>query len=262
MTEKIRDDYYSIKMLSNSSLKNFLDYSPLKAWYLFKNGIKETPALINGRAIHCVVLEPEVFDNEFMVMPPDINLRTKDGRAERDALLETGKTVLKGDQYKLAINIHDAVYNSPNCAKLLEGDPEVEFFTKFGDIEFKGKVDLINYEKGYVLDLKTTLDARPEQFAKECINRYYFMQAWVYREIARRNGHDIKNFIFIAVEKEPPFSKSIIRVTDEQFEIGCAMFDEAMTRYKVALENENRDFDNRIYTVDTPAWLLKKWLGE
>ena len=57
----VRPDYYSIKALSNSKLKNFSEYSPKKALYLMENGGKETKALIEGRMVHKAVLEPETF---------------------------------------------------------------------------------------------------------------------------------------------------------------------------------------------------------
>ena len=76
----VRPDYYDIKMLSNSGLKLFLEYSPFKAQYLYKESIKETPALVLGRAIHKIILETDEFYDEFAVFPASLKRTTKEGK--------------------------------------------------------------------------------------------------------------------------------------------------------------------------------------
>jgi exodeoxyribonuclease VIII len=251
----MRPNYYDIKKLSNSSLKYFLDYPPKKAFYLWNEPTKETPALIFGRAYHCLILEPETFDDQFGVLDPAVNLRTKEGRAEKEKLLESGKTILKYDDYQTMLEMKDALYSCDNIKKMLSGIKcETEYFKKMLGEEIKGKLDA--EKPNAIIDLKTTLDASPQAFMRECINRHYFMQGWLYCQLA-----DKKNFAFIAQEKTPPYSAAIYVMTEEQLQIGHALFDEAITAYKFAKENQKDDYSKEIARMDTPEWYVKKWLS-
>ena len=257
-----RPDYYSIKLPSNSSLKNFLDYSPKKAFYLYKERIKETQAVIFGRAIHKAVYEKKDFDEEFTVLPEDINLRTKAGREERDALMASGKTILKAEHYELCQNVYRSLWDSPIASKFLRGQREKEYFGEIDGLKIKAKVDIINVSKSFIGDLKTTQDAHPDVFTRECIKRKYFMQGWLYRELASQNGDHVKHFVFTAVEKEPPFSRSVLIMEDEQFEIGKAQALTAIARFKYAEKNQGEDYDKNIERFDLPNWYVNQWLGE
>ena len=261
-----RPDYYSIKALSNSKLKNFSEYSPKKALYLMENGGKETKALIEGRMVHKAVLEPETFFDEFDFLPEDFNGRTKAGKEQKKELEASGKTILTHDQKILCDNICSRLLESKTAQKLLTGLPEVEFFGERDGIKLKSKVDLINPEQGFICDLKTTQNVAPEAFIKECEKRQYFQQAWFYRYMANQAGHKIKNFYFVNIEKEPPFSVSIVQISETQFEIGQQMFEHNFALYKYALKNENRDFDqphlgSKSFIYECPEWMEKKYLG-
>lgn len=259
-----RPDYYSIKMLSNSSLKLFGDYSPRKALHLMNNGLKETDALIMGRLIHHQTLEPDTFFDFYEYLPDGFNLRTKENKAFYQDIIDSGKTPVKPDMRKLADAITNRIFESKNAKNLLSGIAEKEYFGEIDGIKIKSKVDLVNPDRGYILDLKTTLNAEPEAFIKEMENRYYLQQAWLYRELANQNGENIKKFFFLNVEKVEPFSMSIVEVSKLQFEIGKEQFYHNLALYKYALENPDKDFDSlpegtKTFIYDTPEWMVRKY---
>ena len=266
-TEQTRPDYYSIKMLSNSSLKLFSDNSPRTALYLMENGIKETDALIFGRYVHSCALEPDTIDKEYHLLPEDFNLRTKANKELYQEILASGKMPIKWAMQQTANEMMDRIFESKNAKMLLKGIPEKEYFATIDGIEIKSKVDLVNPEKGYILDLKTTLNAEPNAFIKEMENRKYFQQAWLYREMANLNGENITKFFFLNIIKEKPYTMSIIEVSDEQFQIGEAMFRHSFSLYKQALKTPDKDFDSfpagqRHFCYDTPLWISRKYLGD
>jgi exodeoxyribonuclease VIII len=64
--------------LSYSSLKAF-SISP-KHFINYRNKPKETtPALTYGQALHCMLLEPQEFNDTFTIMP-SVDKRTKEGK--------------------------------------------------------------------------------------------------------------------------------------------------------------------------------------
>jgi len=69
-------DYHSNKSISASGLKEISSTSVTD--YLNKK-FKTSLALELGSAIHTIILEPELFDTEFHIMP-NIDLRTKAGK--------------------------------------------------------------------------------------------------------------------------------------------------------------------------------------
>jgi len=265
--EQTRPDYYSLKMLSDSSLKLFSDNSPRTALYLMKNGIKETDALIFGRFIHSCCLEPDTVDKEYHLLPSDFNLRSKANKELYQSIIDSGKMPIKWDMQQKANEMVDRIFESKNAKMLLKGIAEKEYFATIDGIEMKSKVDLVNSEKGYILDLKTTLNAEPEAFIKEMENRKYFQQAWLYRHMANLNGENIKKFFFLNITKEMPYTMSIIEVSDEQFQIGEAMFWHSFSLYKQALKTPDKDFDSfpsgqKHFVYDTPLWISRKYLGD
>lgn len=266
-TEQTRVDYYSIDMLSTSRLKLFAQYTPLKAWYLAKEKPVETPALIMGRACHAAVLEPEQFDKEFVFLPDDFRGTTKDGKALKKEIIDSGRLPLTKDQKEVINGICNRILGSKNAKALIAGNVEQEFFGEMQGLPYKAKMDTINPKKRFISDLKTTLDATPEVFIKECEKRGYFTQAFAYIEMAKQAGIEIDKFFFIAVEKKAPYCCSIIEVSDIQMQIGEAHFNHAMALYKFALKNPTYDYDvfpqgQKHFVYDTPNWIVKKYLGD
>lgn len=252
--EKQRPDYYSIKKLSNSSLKYFLEYPPKKAFFLWNESVEETHALIFGRAAHCYLLEPEVFDEQFAVLSEDINLRTKAGKEERDNLLEKGLTVITHNDFVAIEEMRKSLFSNEKIAQLLKDiKAETEYFDKIEGLDLKAKLDA--EKKNVVLDYKTCQDASEERFMKECIKRHYFMQGYLYTQISKK-----EHFVFIAQEKKPPYSCGIYAMTADQFEIGRQLFLEAVASYKYAEKNKLEDYASEIVRMETPDWYMNKWI--
>ena len=72
------DAYHSGPGDSSSRIKTALTSA---AHYLAYKSTDATPAMALGTAIHALVLEPDTWRNE-LVIAPDINRRTKAGKAE------------------------------------------------------------------------------------------------------------------------------------------------------------------------------------
>ena len=81
-----------------------------------------TPELILGDACHDAILQPDLFRQKWLTLPP-LNLRTNAGRAERDAFIaeHPGASILSVDDYATALAVRDAVYRHPTASKLLTG---------------------------------------------------------------------------------------------------------------------------------------------
>lgn len=103
-----------------------------------------------------------------------------------------------------------------------------------------------------IVDLKTTLDASPAGFAKSVAKFRYHVQRAHYSE-----GFDIGNFVFVAVEKTPPYLVAVY-VLDEQAEIkGQELRDRDIQLYMDCLENDFwPGYSEDIEELSLPNWSL------
>jgi hypothetical protein len=211
-------DYHRDRAVSKSRLWTRHEREGLGEWWQYEEGHKppETPALHLGSAIHCAVLEPDLFDSKYAVAP-ECDRRTKIGKetyAEFQLTL-AGREAIAQDERDTCLHIAEALRKQqPLIGETLaqdKGHSEVSVFWHDPDtgLECKARPDWLSSNGEVVIDLKTTRDARPREFAKACAEHGYHLQnAWYMRGLQWARGKDgllPKHFVFAAVEKEPPY---------------------------------------------------------
>lgn len=184
-----------------------------------------TPALILGDAIHKAVLEPDLLKQNFAVWdgPPR---NTKEGKAAWAEFLPTtlGKTVLSKDDYSTVIGVRDAAHRHPVARGLLVGgQPEQTYYStdpETGElIKCRIDYDRLAYD-GMMVDLKTTEDASPGGFGRSAANYRYHVQGGWYPHVVAQRGIVAENFIFIAIEKSPPYAIGVYYLEPEAAHLG------------------------------------------
>ena len=146
-----------------------------------------TPAMKKGTAVHAAILEPDFFDDCY-VAAPKVDRRTKAGR-EAWAAFEaehSGKECLPEAEYADVIAMRQSVYDNPIAAKLLSGEGKNELSyvwkSEYPGAEgtlCKARADRLTMYEGTpcIVDLKTSIDASPDEFQKS-VGRYaYDLQA-------------------------------------------------------------------------------------
>lgn len=233
-------DYHKdVERISKSGL-DLINKSPLHYYDRYYNRIKEekkTPALLMGSAIHTKVLEPDEYGKVYAVAP-EVDRRTKAGKADWDAFVSDHPEheILTQEQDLLISNIHDAVYKHEQASVLLKRLISVE--QVFTHEDKKCKPDGITMQD-IMIDLKTTEDASPRGFGRSAYKYRYDVQAAWYMDILREKGHTIEGFVFIAVEKSPPFAVACYVIEDEDVEIGRQKYQENYNTWKECKESGN-----------------------
>ena len=125
MTEK---EYRQHEGISRSQLWKIRE-SPEKFKYAMEHPEEPTPALLFGQMVHKLVLEPDTFDEEFIVAP-EVDKRTKEGKAawaqfEEDA---AGRQIVKLADFQKAQDMVAALQAVPMIQTLLAGRHEVPLF--------------------------------------------------------------------------------------------------------------------------------------
>ena len=238
-------DYHADPSISKSGL-DLINKSPLHYWdrYLNEDKPKYVPneAFNVGSLLHNMILEPEQFDEEFIVTPADLNRRTKAGREEYQALLDTGKIVITQDDYKLCQRMTSAISQHRKASRYLatSGHSELSLFWKDKDtgVDCRCRPDFMT-EDGYIVDLKTSLTASQRGFSRKAIWDFrYHVQAAFYTEgYLACYGELPKGFIFVAVEKTSPFSIGVFNVPVDTYKAGEELVRKNLATYKWCLDN-------------------------
>ena len=220
---------------------------------------EDTPALRFGTAFHCAVLENDRFNATYTVIEGD--RRTK---AVKDSIKDAeaaGKIILTADDFNALMGMAQAVFKNPICAALLRGSlKEHSVFSELDGVRVKCRPDGWSTEKGVLFDLKSTEDASPEGFARTVAKYRYHVQDAFYRHVvasATNCDADDLSFIFIAVEKKPPFAVALYQLDELATLQGWVDAREDLRRYKTAKDTGKwGGYSPRIETLSLPRWAV------
>lgn len=263
MTEK---EYRAHPAASRSDLWALKD-SPAKYKWNKEHPEEPTPALLLGQVLHKLVLQPESFSDEFAVAPV-VDRRTKDGRAAYEAFVQAsdGKTVISADLLEQAKGMVESLKAEPLVNSLLQGEAEKPFFwaDELTGEACKVRVDMLNtnLQQPVIVDIKTTTDASVEGFTRSAIKYGYDLQAGMYSEGVERCIGQKPLFVFVVVEKQPPYSVNIFQADDLLVQRGKDLFRELLGIYHDCKQSGNwygyLGKFNQINTLALPAWLAKE----
>lgn len=253
-------EYHAHPSVSKSGLDQ-VRRSPLHYWnrYLNPDRIIEppTPAMVLGSALHTRVLEPHLFDDEYIVAPDGIDRRTKEGKLrwadfENDA---GGKTVLKGEDVAAILSMADAIHHHPAARMLLRlpGKAEQSYFWKHegSGVDCKVRPDWHSDDKRLIVDVKTTEDASPRGFQRSLWKYRYHVQAGFYSQ-----GLGAEQFIFIAVEKKPPFAVAVYAAAQNVLDRGLNEAEKDLQLIATCrAENRWPGYGDDIQPLALPEWL-------
>ena len=263
MTEQ---EYREHPAISRSELFK-IGVSPEKFKYYKDTPITPTPALIFGQLLHKMVLEPDTLMDEFAV-EPKVDKRTKAGKEAYAEFLDSisGKTIVSMDQFEKAEEMAQAINKNAFAVKLLGGEHEKEYFwtDDMTGEECKCRTDCTVDigSMSLIVDLKTTTDASSEGFMREAIKYGYDFQAGMYKAgVDLVTGKD-HGFVFVAVEKEPPYAVNILQADELFIKRGYDLFREYIGVYHDCKQTGDwygyLGKFNQINKLGLPNWLKKE----
>lgn len=214
-----RDHYDRIERVSFSTLK-LMRYSPAHYHHNLVNPVKDTDAKKVGRVVHLAIFEPERFRN--CVAKWDGGTRRgKDWDAFREK--NEGRELLTEAEHDRCIAIQNAVRADKVAQALVaRGRGEVTLLWTIvvggAKIKCKGRIDFDALEA--IVDAKTTKDAEPAAFGRQCHDLSYVAQAaWYVDGYSLATGVR-KPYKIVAVENEAPHVVQVYRVPDELLDLG------------------------------------------
>jgi hypothetical protein len=216
---------------------------------------EQTDAMRFGSAFHAFTLEEDVFWATHAVAPEGMDRRTKEGKKLWEDLQNSGKTIIKHDEYMTIQKMRDALRNHPMAKNILtRSENEGAYTAELEGVQCKCKVDLSN--KGYVFDLKTTMDASPEEFRRSIGKYNYERQAAFYTDILKANKVEVKGFVFVAVEKSFPFNVGVYMLEEDSAQLGRNDYLKILSTYKAhkADPTLHSGYSDKIMSIASPNW--------
>ena len=266
--------YHSGPGVSNSDLK-YIRKAPIHYWAkkLSEEGLKDssTRAKSLGTAVHAALLEPELFEKNYRIIPEDAPRKPSDRQwnaknPSPDSVyamewwtqfnIETdSKVLITNDDWNRCIKIRETVLRHPVAGRLFaDGLAEQSFYAEDEEtgLLLKCRPDWI-CENGIMVDLKKVTDCSKTGFGRAAANYDYYVQAPFYNDVLERlYGESPSIFIFVAVEEDFPYDLNVVYETAEQMQRGRLIYQQDLR--KVAECTEKNEWPGACTSVE-PLWL-------
>ncbi|MDU5771906.1 PD-(D/E)XK nuclease-like domain-containing protein [Acinetobacter sp.] len=267
------DEYHASPEFSSSQLKDILRS---RAHFHSNNILKENEReskkhLDFGTLAHTLFLEPEQFENEFVV-GPKFDRRTKEGKAEAAAweAANQGKIIIDQEMldgaHRIANNLRSL--SSYQIMQKFKGMAEASIF--FTDpvyalnLRVRPDYHIIpcdEFPNGLIMDVKTSTDARQFKFSKSCSDFGYDISAAMYREGFQQHykTEEKPEFFFLVAESTAPFNVKQYRASSLFLSIGEQRYSKAKELLAESLLiNEWEGYSIELEDISLPQYMLNQ----
>jgi exodeoxyribonuclease VIII len=237
--------------ISASDIKNFLKSPKYYYWNKYlKTEKDEGRHFAIGSAIHELILEPQLFLSNYIVMPK-VDRRTKDGKLQYEQFMieSAGKTMLDTEEMTMITEmVKNATDNKTFMALLENSHRELSAYLvdeKTG-LKLKVRPDVLPQTKSTIIDIKSCLDSSPKKFKGDVYSYGYSLSAAYYCDLLKR-----ENYVFAAIEKSQPYQTSLYALSDEMMEYG-------RQQYRLGLDLLKWSYDNNFWCDHNEFEILKE----
>lgn len=246
-----------LKTIEHKSLAHFW-------WASYMNPQREpvdTNALRFGRACHSWILGIPEFQKSYIVSPYD-DFRSKEAKTWRDSQT---KTVVKQSDMVAIDAMAAALLRHPLLRNAFaDGLPERSIVYKDREtgIWIKTRPDWLPNKLRFVPDLKSTVSAKPDTFAKQAFNLGYHQSAALTLDgLSTVLGWKDATYYFVAQEKEPPYVALPFLMRQHDIELGRMLNRSALRKLARALDADHWPaYAEGAVEIAMPAWTEKQIL--
>lgn len=269
------DEYHSRPEFSSSQLKDMLrSGAHFYSHNIIKEHERETKKHLDfGTLAHTLFLEPEQFENEFVV-GPKFDRRTKVGKEEAAAweANNIGKIIIDHDQLDGAMRIAENLRTLSSYKDMQNNygmaEASIFFIDPVFDLSLRVRPDwhiapCSAFPNGLILDVKTSTDARPFKFSRSCADFGYDLSASMYREGFQQyyGTEDKPDFIFLVAESSAPFLVKQYKASDLFLSVGDARYSRSKALLaESVLVNEWPGYCKDLEEIFLPSYMTKQAL--
>lgn len=221
--------------------------------YAWDHPREDTDALIWGRAVHCLLFEPE----EFVSRYTEWNGGRRGGAVYENFLedaADRGVEVLTAGQVVSAAAAAKSVVSDPKVIPLIKsGKAEVSLLTVEQEMQCKGRIDWIRSD-GVIVDLKSTKNIHSRAFGRDFFAYHYDVKLGLYRRWAQRLLGRSCPVVVICVENTAPYDVTVLPIPDAVLDAGEAKGVAILTKLRVSLDTDHWPgiADDEEYYLEVP----------
>ena len=144
-----------------------------------------------------------------------------------------GRILLEGDDYDAIQQMRAVIHANSYYSSLLAGAyAEVSILGELYGEKAKVRFDCLT-KGGDIIDYKTAVSAKPEEFFRHAARLGYFMKMAMQHDMfVAAYPHPPRSVNLLVQEKKAPFIPALIRLTEDQLHIGRIQLHGAMEIYK------------------------------
>lgn len=287
------DEYRAVDAIHISQLK-VMDRSPLHFKHALDNPRKPSAAMLIGTAVHHAILEPDKFKTDYTTIPdmptrskadkdafaarcieiagdritPEeagtFNFGNEEGRSHFFTTLEKrGVTILKESDYKDVVAMRDSVMANTTAGWLAKADGGCEASAFWTDthtgVQCCARFDKHIESQRFIVEIKTTVDAREHEFMRDSASYGYGLQAAWYLWGAKEITGKAHTHVTIAVENTAPFGVSVFVLDNASLEHSYARNRQLLARYAECRKSGIwTGYPDKAVQVSLPKWELNK----
>lgn len=206
---------------------------------------EEKPQFKFGTLAHCAVLEPAEVQNRYALAPDWFDARTVRGK-EWLQTVGHGQIIISTDQMLAASRVDASLKSLPDIADLLKrGRPEVSVFITDDatGLDLKCRPDWVHDcdDDGVILmDVKTSMDASPREFARSVAKFRYHVQAAYYSDLYQKaSGKTVHAFVFAVAESAFPHAAACYTLDAVAMAKGRELYRHNLNTLKLCYQENN-----------------------
>ena len=255
------EQYHADTTRISKSGIDLINKTPANYYQRYLNPVKEkqkpSKPLIIGSAFHAYILERDEFNSMFVILPHFKGKGSRDLK-EKFILDNSEKQVLTMDEFNTIVGMAEAIQRHPIASKLINESGFAERVFHWTDETTgalcKCKPDRYNTMRNLIIDLKSTDDSSDGMFKFSAKKFRYYVQDSFYTDGMISNGYDVKGFVFIAVEKSPPYLVNVFTYGDNEKQFGRSEYKRNLKTYIDSKTADKWDgYSNEIKTLEIPG---------
>jgi hypothetical protein len=255
------DEYHSSAGISRSGIMEFMK-TPFHYYNKYILGNRQessSKSLILGSALHCYVLEPEKFFNEYIIVEK-LDRRTKEGKAYYELLeYEKGtKECINQEDFAIIESMSKSLRSDKKIDQLISGamyERSLYWTDPHTGMLCKCRPDV--WQNGFIVDLKSSADAGFREFQRSMYNYGYHIQcAMIHEAFKNLFNEDMKDFVFTVVENQAPYVPAIYKLDELSLQQSVEIFKNKLLELKQCQDkNEWPGYKTQIITLPNYATL-------
>lgn len=252
--------------LSHSESEDFAENPALyEGRHLLKRWAEERTAPLEfGVAFDATVFTAVLSPGSIVQIPPDVlttNGQRRGKAWDEWSSAQGSKILVTQRQAAVIAAMLDSLHAHESANRLLfelEGRAQqaIRFECPHTGIVRRSKLDRLLLKDGYIVDLKTAADSSPKAFAKQAIDLGYHRQAQWYQEAVWMTVGEKLPFVFVVVQKTPPYTVNCIDLDEEFLELAAEENEATLRRFAECQRTGvwRHESHGSVITISPPGW--------